>query len=475
MSQTIAVIGAGISGLAAAHRLRALQPGLDIVVYERSSRAGGIIQTEHVDGFTIEGGPDSFLATKEGGIQFARELGLEQRLVGTIPANKGSYVLRNGKLQPIPQGLTGLVPGELRPMFQSPLISPLGKLRMLADLVIRPRQGSEDESVAAFVRRRVGVELYDHMIEPLLTGIYAGDGDQLSLAATFPQLRAAELSHGGLLRGAFAQKRERRAHKAGATPRSGFLSFDTGMGILVDHALHQARESGTQFEFNATCTAIETCPEGEFALTVDGPAGVSTVRVAGVILAVPGWVAGPLLSNVAPEASAALGELEYSSSALVAVGFPESQLTRPMAGYGYVVPRVEHRDVMAMTWLSSKWAGRAPEGQTLVRAFFGRKGQDSSLQLSDDELVDATRREIRQVLGADVTPTITRVYRIDRGMPQYTMGHLDRVDAIERALAQMPGLQLTGNMLRGVGIPDCIQHGQRAATNLLADLSLVQG
>jgi oxygen-dependent protoporphyrinogen oxidase len=313
------------------------------------------------------------------------------------------------------------------------------------------------------------------MIEPLLTGIYAGDGNQLSLAATFPQLRASELSHGGLLRGAFAQKRERRVREAGATPRSGFLSFDTGLGTMVEHAFHQVRESGTRFELNATCTAIETCPEGGFNLTIGGPVGPTTVRAAGVIVAVQGWVAGPLLANVAPEASTVLGELEYSSSALVAVGFPESQLTRPLKGYGYVVPRIENRDVMAMTWLSSKWAGRAPEGQALVRAFFGRKGQDSSHQLGDDELIDATLREIRQVLGADVTPTITRVYRIDRGMPQYTMGHLERVDGIDRALAQTPGLQLAGNMLRGVGIPDCIQNGQRAAANLLTDLSLVQG
>jgi oxygen-dependent protoporphyrinogen oxidase len=474
MSLRISVIGAGITGLASALRLRAIQPDLEIVIHEGADRAGGKLYTDRVDGFLVEAGPDSFLASKRGGVTLSEDLDLGSRLVTPRPEHRGSFVLSRGRLHPIPQGFSGLVPGELGPVFRSSLLSPAGKMRVAMDLVLGPRKDDGDESLASFATRRMGAEMYERMIEPLLSGIYAGDGSQLSLAATFPQLRASELTHGGILKGAMAQRSEAEQREVGQSPRKGFLSFDGGMSSLIERAVAVARESGTRIELNASCTGIQRDRDGGYRVTIEGTAGTFEDRVDGVIVAVPAWAAQPLLTDVAPDASAALSEIEHVSNALVAVGFPESQLTRPLDGYGYVVPRAEGRDVMAMTWVSSKWANRAPEGQVLVRAFIGRAGQQAALAGDDASLVAIALRELDEVLGLRVDPRLARVYRWDKGMPQYNLGHLERVDRIELSIARTPGIEIAGNMLRGVGIPDSIVSGVTAAGNLLSDLRMAE-
>jgi len=471
MTRRVAIVGAGISGLACAIKLHAAHPDLEIVIYEREVRAGGKILTERTDGFTIEAGPDAFLASKRGGLSFSRLLGLEDRLISPIPENRRSYVLNRGKLVPLPQGLSGLVPTELRPMVQSRLLSPAGKLRMAMDFAIRPRTGVEDESLASFIRRRMGTEIYERMIEPLLSGIYAGDGERLSLAATFPQLRASELTHGGIIRGALAQKQERASRTAAQTPRTGFLSFEGGMSDLVDRAVEVVTRNGGRVLFGAGCERVQSGLAGPgYRLTIGQPEGDTVESFDGVVLAVPAWAAAPLLTDVAPDASRELERIEHVSNALIVIAFPESQLNRPLNGSGYIVPRVERRDVMAMTWISSKWHGRAPEGHVLLRAFVGRAGQAAALEGDDESLVQLTLKEVKDVLGLDVVPSMTRVYRWDRGMPQYNMGHIGRVDRIDAEMARLPGIELAGNYLRGVGIPDCVVSGETAAANLVADL-----
>jgi oxygen-dependent protoporphyrinogen oxidase len=470
MTARIAVIGAGISGLAAATWLRKLDPDVRVTIFERDERVGGKIRTDHVDGFVIDGGPDAFLSSKPGGLSLSRELGLEHELIGPNPANKRSFVLSRGRLVPLPEGLSGLVPGELRPMFRSPLLSPRGKARLLLDLVLPPKSGDDDESLQSFISRRLGGEMYERMIEPLLAGIYAGDGAKLSLAATFPQLRTAEQTHGGIIKGAVAQKREAQRRKPQQLPARGFLGFADGMSRLVNAAAAQARANGTDIRLGAAVEGIQAAGDGGFDLSVVEPGRRLDERFDGVIVATPAWAAAPLLEQVAPEASRGLESIDHVSSALVVVAFPESQLTRPLDGYGYVVPRVEQRDVMAMTWISSKWEQRAPEGQVLVRGFVGRAGREAALAGGDASLVELMIAELKDVLHLDVAPTLARVYRWDGGMPQYNLGHLDRVATIEQSLARVPAIQLAGNMLRGVGIPDCVVSGQAAATNLLADL-----
>ncbi|MGI8963630.1 MAG: protoporphyrinogen oxidase [Thermomicrobiales bacterium] len=472
MTRKVAVVGAGISGLACALRLNALDPDLEVVVYDQADRAGGKIWTEHAEGFTIEAGPDAFLGSKRGGVSLSHALSLDERQISPIAENRRSYVLRNNRLSPLPQGLSGLVPTELRPMLRGSLLSPLGKARLAMELAMPPNRGAGDESLARFISRRLGAETYERMIEPLLSGIYSGDGAKLSLAATFPQLRASELTHGGLVRGAIAQKKETAARGPGDAPRAGFLSFDHGMSVLVDRAVESARSNGTQFEFGATCKGIERdALDNRLCVTLArGDHGFSE-HVDGVVVAVPGWAAATILRDLASTASDALAEIEHVSNALIAIGFPESQLNRPLDGYGYVVPRIENRDVMAMTWTTSKWPERAPDGQVLIRAFVGRAGQTAALNGDDQFLVRLALKELREVLNLDVTPSLARVYRWDRGMPQYTMGHLDRVDRIESSLAGTPGIEIAGNMLHGVGIPDCIDSGEVAASNLLVDLN----
>ncbi|MDQ3654377.1 MAG: protoporphyrinogen oxidase [Chloroflexota bacterium] len=471
MRRRIAIVGAGISGLACAIRLHAIDPELEIVVYERDRRVGGKILTERTGGFTIEAGPDAFLASKRGGLSFSRLLGLEDRLISPIPENRRSYVLNRGKLVPLPQGLSGLVPTELKPMLQSRILSPAGKLRMAMDLAIRPRTAIGDESLASFIRRRMGTEMYERMIEPLLSGIYAGDGERLSLAATFPQLRASELTHGGVIKGALAQKQERSSRTAAQTPRTGFLSFEGGMSELVDRALEVVTRNGGRVLYGAGCERVQCGMAGPgYRLTIAQPGGEVVESFDGVVLAVPAWAAAPLLTDVAPDAGVELERIEHVSNALIVIAFPESQLSRPLNGYGYIVPRAERRDVMAMTWISSKWDGRAPQGQVLLRAFVGRAGQGAALEGDDESLVQLTLKELKDVLGFDVVPSMTRVYRWDRGMPQYNMGHIDRVDRIDAEMARLPGIELAGNYLRGVGIPDCVVSGETAAANLVADL-----
>ena len=473
MTGRIAIVGAGISGLACALRLHAIDPGLNIVIYEQDVRAGGKILTECVDGFTIEAGPDAFLASKRGGLSLSRDLGLEDRLVSPVPRTRRSYVLNGGTLVPLPQGLSGLVPTELRPILQSRILSPMGKIRMAMDLAIRPRTAIEDESLASFIGRRMGTEMYERMIEPLLSGIYAGDGERLSLAATFPQLRASELTHGGIIKGALAQKQERSTRDANQTPRTGFLSFRGGMAEIVDRARDKAATNGAQLILGAGCQRLEAEEDrAGYRLTITRTGRETVESFDGVAMAVPAWAAVPLLADVAPKASEVLERFEHVSNALIVIAFPVSQLTRPLNGYGYVVPRIEGRDVMAMTWITSKWDGRAPHGQVVIRAFVGRVGQVKALDGDDESLVQLTLKELRDVLGLDVVPSLTRVYRWDRGMPQYNMGHLDRVDRVDAELARIPGLELAGNYLRGVGIPDCVISGETAAANLVADLKV---
>lgn len=472
MKSRIAVIGAGISGLACALRLHTLQPELEVHIFERDSQPGGKLRTEHVDGFVIEQGPDAFLASKPGGVALSERLGLQERMVSPVPENRGSFILHRGKLQPLPQGLSGLVPGDIRQMFRSPLISPLGKARLAMEYYIPPRKGITDESIASFMTRRFGQETWERMVEPLLTGIYAGHGDQLSLGATFPNLRALERTHGGILKGAAATRREVAQRKGQPEPRKGFLSFDDGMGVLIDAAMAKAKANGARVQFGVACTGIVRNEEARtFTITLEERGATRTETFDGVVAAVPAWVAAPLFREAAPVASENLASIDHSPSGLIAVAFPESQLHRPLKGYGYVVPRIEGRDVTAMTWVSSKWPNRAPKGQVLVRVFVGRAGREDVLQNDDDGLVAIALAELRDVLGLSVTPTLTRVQRWNQAMPQYTMGHLDRVDRIVATVARVPGLELAGNMLRGVGIPDSITSGETAASNLLTDIS----
>lgn len=465
----IAIVGGGIAGLATALFLLEADPALEVEVFEREMETGGKLRTECVDGFLIERGPDAFLASKPGAIGLSRYLGLEDRAISPIPEHRQSFVMRNGSLMPLPQGLSGLIPGDLKPILQSPLLSRRGKARLALESVIPARKNRGEESIAEFMRRRYGRETWERMIEPLLTGIYAGDGEQLSIDATFPNLPAIEANHGSLLRGAIAAKKAVASSAANPAVPKGFVSYRDGMETLPVSTRLAVEHLGGRITTGMRVRSLGRDAEnGQFQLSVSGVP--DPVLADGVVVATPAWAAAPLLSDVAPTASAALAEIEHSSSGLVALGFPVSQLTRPLRGYGYVVPRAEGRNVTAMTWVSSKWAGRAPEGQVLVRVFLGRSGRDAVLERDDADLVELAIAEMGEVLGLVIAPTVTRVQRWDRAMPQYVLGHGNRVARIESGVGAVPGLAIAGTMLRGVGIPDVISSAERAARTVLADL-----
>lgn len=453
----VVVIGGGIAGLAAAYRLTQIAPDPAITLIESDPRLGGKILTERVDGFVIEGGPDTFLSLKPGGLDLCRELGLENRLHGTNEKIRRTYVMRGNKLHELPEGLTGLIPSRFGPMAKTSLISPLGRLRMGLDFLIPPRYADGDETLAAFVERRLGRELYDRLIEPLLGGIYAGDGEQLSLASTFPQLRQIELQHGGLIKGMLAAKKKAPPSKPTREKRSAFLTPTTGLAEIVE-AL-EARLNGIEIRRRTRVIGVEAAPPGYQVRLESG----ESLQADAIIFATPAFITADLIFNLDSQISTTLRAIPYVSTATVSLAYRLDNVPRPLDGYGYIIPRAEGRAILACTWTSTKFPHRAPEGFGLIRAFVGRAGQEGALDVDDDDLLELVHDELRRTLGITAPPVLHRIFRWPKAMPQYTLGHLDRLDVIEQRLAAHPGLFVAGNAYRGIGIPDCIGSGQAAA------------
>jgi oxygen-dependent protoporphyrinogen oxidase len=492
------IVGGGIAGLAAAHRLQRLAPSTPLTLFESERRLGGKILTESSAGFVVEAGPDSFLSYKPGALELCRELGLEERLRGPDETLRRTFVARGGRLHELPEGLTGLVPSRLGPLARSTLLSLRGKLRLGLEALVPPRRSGGDESLASFLSRRLGREAYEYLVEPLMAGIYAGDGGQLSLQATFPQLREMELRHGSLLRALRAARRAGSSMAVAATggsagappthaPTTGvaagrtspprrlpaFLTLEGGLGEMVE-AL-QRRLERVRLRLGERVARLSRAGDGYLIETDRGAAGGEPARVAAVVLAVPAPAAADVVAGLDPELARLLRGIPHVSTATVSLAFPASSLPRPLAGHGYIVPRAEGRPVLACTWSSSKFPHRAPAGSALVRVFVGRAGDDAAAEQEDARLVDLARRELRQALEIDAPPTLARVYRWPRGMPQYTLGHPQRLDEIDRRLQALPGLFLAGNAYRGVGLPDCIRSGETAAASAAAWLEAAGG
>jgi len=445
----VVVVGGGIAALAAARRLEALVPEAELVLVEREEVLGGKLRTERVDGFVVEAAPDSFLARKERGVGLCEELGLGDQLIARRPEHRGSFVRRGSELHSLPEGLTGVIPTSLEALETTELLSSAGKTRFASEADVPAASGDEDESVAAFVSRRFGREAYDALVEPLMTGIYGGDGDQLSLRATFPQLRAIELEHGSVLRGLTAPP---------PSELPPFLSLRDGMSALVDALVAGLGRAAVRLGQAVTHVSrrepgFEVVLAGEEAIVADG-----------VVLATPAFVTAELLVGLDRELAATHAEIPYASSVVVSLGYSRADVV-PLDGYGYVVPRADGGDVLACTWSSQKWEHRAPEESVLVRVYLGRFGGRDVTTADDRELIALARDEIA-FLGVSATPALTRVHRWPLGMPQYVLGHPDRLERIEAALAAHPGLALAGAAYRGVGIPDCIASGEAAAESV---------
>jgi len=458
----IVVVGGGLAGLAAAHKLESLLPESEITLTERSDRVGGVLLTERIDGFLIEGGPDSFLSRKERGVGLCEELGIAGELVGRKPENARSYVRHGSELHQLPEGLTGMIPTDLDALAESTLLSRAGRERLAAEVDLPPEPPGADESIASFVTRRLGAEAYERLVEPLMTGIYGGDGAQLSLHATFPNLRALELEHDSVIRGLGAES------AASASSYAPFVTLASGMQTLAVRLARRLRR--TRVLTGRVALGVRG---GDLGYEVELDEG-ERLHADGVVVAVPGFRAAELLADLDLELAAVHAEIPYASSAVVTLAYREGDVVHSLDGYGYVVPRAEGSDVLACSWSSSKWEGRAPGSSVLIRVYAGRFGERDVTLDADDELVELARNELR-VLEIEAEPSLSRVQRWPRGMPQYVLGHPERLERIDAALAGHPGLALAGAAYRGVGIPDCIHSGEEAARSLAESLARVPG
>jgi oxygen-dependent protoporphyrinogen oxidase len=447
----VAIVGGGIAGLSAAYELQ--RRGCSVRLLEAGERPGGVIRTERFDGWVVDCGPDALLAQKPAGVGLCRELGIADRLITTrLP--RTAYVLRDDRLHPLAEGSFLGFPLSFRALATSSLFTPAGKARMAAELVVPRRAWHEDddESIGAFVRRRFGHEAADYLADPLLAGIHAGDADDLSVRTLFPRLVEAERQSGSVLR-AF------RAMKMTRSPQGAFVSLPGGTGELVE-ALAAALAPGV---VTTAARVTEIRRAGDYA--VEWAEG--SLRSRALLLCVPAYVAAGLLRALDTGLAGACDSILYASTATVALGYRADQVRHPMQGTGFVVPKAERRALLAATWVTSKWPGRAPDGHVLLRGFLGGGRDPHRLERNDDAtLTETAEQELGELLGISGEPIFTRLTRWSRQSPQFAVGHQARVAAIEQRLKALPGLFLAGSGFRAIGIPDCIADGRAEASTV---------
>jgi len=460
----LVVVGGGITGLAAAHHAlelaRERRIALELTLVEARERLGGTIATERAGGFLIEAGPDSFLSEKPWALALCRRLGLEDRLARTDDRYRKVFVWHAGRLHPLPDGWELLAPTRLAPFLSSRLFSWPGKLRMAFDLVL-PRGIADDESLGAFVRRRLGREALERVAQPLVAGIYTADPDDLSLTATMPRFAELEKQERSIILG--LRRARRRALETGVSGArwSLFVTLKEGMEDLVA-ALATRLQPGTVL-LKQRVAGVERRGDRWRVATAEG-ADLDADRV---IVATESHAAARMLRYVDPTLATLLAEIPYASSATVTLGYRRADVAHPLDGFGFVVPHAQKRALLACTFSSVKYAGRAPEGDVLLRAFVGGALNEAVLELDDAPLVMRARAELREALGITAAPALARVFRWPKAMPQYHVGHLARVETIERRAGALPGLDLAGGAYRGVGIADCVRSGEAAAERAL--------
>ncbi len=455
----VAVVGGGLAGLAAAYRLRRL--GLEPLVLEAGSAFGGKVQTEQAEGLILEAGPDSFLVRKPEVVQLVRELGLEQDLVPLPPGGSGSAIYARGRLHAIPPGLMLGLPTEVWPILRSSLLSPIGKLRAAGDFVLPRDRGEGDQPLGQLVARRLGGEVLDRLVAPLLTGIYAGDPWSMSTEATFPQLLELERSDGSLVLGA---RRLRRRAPQTAAPGPMFMTMRLGLAEITDALVAALPPECLRAE--SPVTDLRRLGRG-YRLTVRGG---GQVDADGVILTLPAPAAGHLLREIAPEAAASLFAVPYASLAVTQLAY-RPQDVPSLKGSGFLVDRAAGLSITACTYVVNKWPHESPQA-VLLRCYLGRAGEDP-LGVDDAAMLAKVREDLRTVLGLRADPWLQRVYRWPASMPQYTVGHVARMAGVFAQLRELPALMLAGAPYRGVGMPDVVRQANQAAEEVARTLTQV--
>jgi len=464
----IAIIGGGLTGLAAAYRLTELsrQSGraIDVHLFEAGDRLGGIVGTEERDGYLIDTGADSFITNKPGAIELCRRIGLEDRLQATDAQYRGALVLRNGRPYPVPDGFQLLSPTALWPVLRSPILSWRGKLRLLGDYFIGKRRTTGDESLASFVRRRFGSEVLHRLVQPLVGGIYTSDPEQLSLAATLPRFLEQEQKYGSLIRAAKDVKaRERGGDRTSGGARYGlFAGLRGGMSDLINELTRRVA-ANCSTRLSMRIQRVENERNSRFSLTfADG----SQETFDAVILTPAAYRVAEMIDTLNAPLSAKLRCIEYASSAIVVTGHPLADVAHPLNSFGLVIPHLERRRILAVSFSSRKFPNRAPAGRVLLRTFVGGAMQPDLFDLDDPALIGLVREELQTTLGVRGEPDFALVVRYPRAMPQYHVGHLELVAEIERLARQHPGLTIAGNAYHGVGVPDAISSGEHAAESV---------
>jgi oxygen-dependent protoporphyrinogen oxidase len=459
----VAVIGGGISGLAAAHRLIERDPACRITLLEAGSRLGGVISTVHADGFQVEQSADNFITTVPWGVSLCQRVGLAEELITTNPAHRHTFVVHKGRLCKLPDGFLMMAPTRLWPLALTPILSPLGKLRAALEYFIPPRTSEEDESMAAFVRRRLGREAFQRLVEPLVSSVYAADLEKLSLDATLSQFREMEREHGSLIR---AMRRRMAAARSAPTDSgarySMFVTPRRGLSSLVEAVA--ARLPAGAVRLNARVERIQWTADGRWQVFSAGRGGETFDAL---ILATPSYETARLLEPIDAELSADLARIEHSGTAIVSVGYERDQVGHPLNGMGAVVPAVENSPLLACSFSSQKYAHRAPAGRVLLRVFAGGARHPELAEMDDQRLAPLLLAELAGLLRIRGEPVYSNIAHWPRTMPQYHVGHLGLVARIEARAALLSGLALAGNAFRGVGIPHCIHSGEAAAERIV--------
>jgi len=462
----VAVIGGGISGLAAAHRLQELAPRIDCMLLESADRLGGVLRTEPCDDFLIETSADNFITQPAWAVELAERIGLADELLSTNPARRGASIVFENRLESVPEGFALLSPARILPVLRTPLLSPVGKLRLMLEPLIPARRSENEESLADFARRRLGREPYERIVQPLVSGIYTADPERLSMQAALPRFVEMEHSAGSLWRGARREARRRASAAATGARYDLFAAPRLGMTQLVERLA--SRLSGLTVRCGTTVQSIRRHVDGgwriEFTPTTTEQ---SPIDVDAVIVSVPAPAAARILREVDTELTEQLASIEYAGCAIVVSAYRRDQFDQPLRGFGFVVPEISRRPILACSFASEKYPNRAPEDHVLLRTFLGGACHPELADLDDDALCDTARTQLAELLHVSGPPRLERVFRWYGKMPQYHLGHTGRVAAMDERLAGLPGLQLAGNAYRGVGVPQCIHSGETAAARVI--------
>jgi len=465
----IAIIGGGITGLAAAYALeQQRRSGVDVdyVLYESSPRLGGVMVSDHVDGCLIEAGPDSFLTEKPWATDLCRQIGLGDQLIGSNDRQRKTYILARGRLIPMPDGLMFMVPTKIMPTLLSPLFSKATKIRMAREWFHPPHKANGDESVASMVERHYGSEMVELLADPLLSGVYGGEASQLSVRAVLPRFAEMESKHGSLGRAMLAARKKMPQVAAGHA-RPLFTSLKDGMQQMIDGIVGQLNPKSLSADSPVQAIQLEA---GAWTIS----AGLKSDRFTGVILALPARDTATLLQMSGAELSSELRAIAYSSSVTVTLGYGKIVRDSLPPGFGFLIPRSAGKRMLAATFVHNKFPHRAPDDRAIVRCFLGGARDEQVLALSDEHILSLVRSELQQIIRLSSEPLFTRIYKWKGAMAQYGVGHLERLERIEALRQRLPGLALAGNGYNGIGVPDCVRSGTDAATRLLTELGVTE-